>query len=225
MVAVDGLLDAEGAEVVTAALAPALVPAGEHDGRSTAQRRADGFVDLARTAFDTESTTLSRQPVQLQVHMPWQQLLGNDRGPSLLGESPCEGVPLPAPASERLGCDAAVSRIVFGPSGVPLELGRSQRLFSPAQRKALAVRDAGCRFPGCNRPPRYTDAHHIVPWSKGGASDLDNAVLLCRFHHRLVHEGGWVIGTPSGSATLDGNSTVLFVGPQRQSMASDARSP
>ncbi len=72
-----------------------------------------------------------------------------------------------------------------------MALGRSQRLFSSHQRRLLALRDGGCRFPGCSRPPAHTDAHHVVPWSAGGATDIANAVLLCRFHHRLVHEGGW----------------------------------
>ncbi|MBV8196034.1 MAG: HNH endonuclease, partial [Candidatus Dormibacteraeota bacterium] len=59
-----------------------------------------------------------------------------------------------------------------------------------AVRTALAVRDRGCRFPGCDRPPEWTDAHHVKPRSDGGTRTLDNLVLLCRLHHRLVHEGG-----------------------------------
>lgn len=226
MVAVDGLLDAEGAEVVGAALAPALVPAGEHDLRSTAQRRADGLVDLARTVIDLpDAGTLSRQPVQLHVHVPWQTLIASRGEPALLGDSPREGTPLPRVTSERLGCDAQVARIVLGPDGVPLELGRSHRLFSPAQRRALTVRDGGCRFPGCSRPPRYTDAHHIVPWSQGGASDLPNALLLCRHHHRLVHEGGWSIRGRGQQATADGDALLCFCGPDGQTLSSDARAP
>jgi hypothetical protein len=226
MVAIDGLLDAEGAEAIGAALAPALVPAGEHDLRSTAQRRADGLVDLARTVIDLpDAGMLSRQPVQLQVHVPWHALIDTRGEPALLGDSPREGVPLPWLTGERLGCDAHVARIVLGPDSVPLELGRSVRLFSPAQRRALAVRDGGCRFPGCSRPPRYTDAHHITPWSQGGASDLDNALLLCRHHHRLVHEGGWSIRGPNGERPADGNALLCFCGPDGQKLTSDARGP
>jgi hypothetical protein len=237
MVAVDGLLDPEGAAAVEAALAPFLVPAGDHDLRTAAQRRADGFVDVARSAMDADATTLSGQPVQLQVLVPWRSLMSTadptgdlsvDLSPTaataLLGQSLREGFPLTSPAAERLGCDAAVARLVFGPDGVPLDLGRSQRLFSPAQRRALAIRDGGCRFPGCTRPPRFTDAHHVVPWSQGGASDLDNALLLCRHHHRLVHEGGWRIASPAGSGVISASEPIVVRGPAGQLLA-EARAP
>jgi hypothetical protein len=72
----------------------------------------------------------------------------------------------------------------------PLEVGRATRVVSPAQRTALAVRDGGCRFPGCDRPPAWCDAHHLRHWVHGGPTDLGNLVLLCRAHHRAVHEGG-----------------------------------
>jgi hypothetical protein len=64
-------------------------------------------------------------------------------------------------------------------------------LATPPQRIALAARDKGCAFPGCDRPPGWTDVHHVIPWRTGGRTDLDNLILLCRHHHRLVHEGGW----------------------------------
>jgi Domain of unknown function (DUF222)/HNH endonuclease len=72
----------------------------------------------------------------------------------------------------------------------PLEVGRATRVVSPAQRTALAVRDGGCRYPGCDRPPAWCDAHHLRHWLHGGPTDLGNLVLLCRAHHRAVHEGG-----------------------------------
>ena len=74
-----------------------------------------------------------------------------------------------------------------------LRLGRSQRLFSAQQRIALAARDGGCRFPGCDRPPSFTEAHHITPWSRGGRTDVNDGILLCRHHHLLVHNNGWEI--------------------------------
>ena len=145
-------------------------------------------------------------------------------GIPLLGQSPREGLPLTSRAAERLACDAAVARLVFGPDGVPLDLGRSQRLFSPAQRRALAIRDGGCRFPGCTRPPRFTDAHHVVPWSQGGASDLHNALLLCRHHHRLVHEGDWRIVNPVGAGPVSANEPIALRGPAGQ-LLTEARAP
>jgi hypothetical protein len=73
----------------------------------------------------------------------------------------------------------------------PLEVGRSTRVVSAAQRAALVVRDGGCGFPGCDRPPAWCEAHHLRHWLQGGPTDLANLALLCRAHHRAVHEGGW----------------------------------
>jgi hypothetical protein len=73
----------------------------------------------------------------------------------------------------------------------PLEVGRATRVVHPAQRAALAVRDGGCVFPGCDRPLAWCDAHHLWHWVDGGPTDLINLALLCRAHHRVVHEGGW----------------------------------
>jgi hypothetical protein len=77
--------------------------------------------------------------------------------------------------------------------GARLDLGRATRVVTDAQRRALRLRDGGCGFPECDRPHEWCDAHHVVPWEHGGCSDQDNLVLLCRRHHRLVHEGGWHI--------------------------------
>jgi hypothetical protein len=78
-----------------------------------------------------------------------------------------------------------------GAPSQPLNLGRATRVVQPAQRMALAVRDRGCVFPGCDRPLAWCDAHHLWHWVDGGPTDLDNLALLCRAHHRAVHEGGW----------------------------------
>jgi hypothetical protein len=91
----------------------------------------------------------------------------------------------------RLACDASVVRIARGSDGSVLDVGRKKRTISPALRRALVVRDRGCRFPGCGL--RFTDAHHIRHWADGGDTSLANCVLLCRFHHRLVHEEGWSV--------------------------------
>jgi hypothetical protein len=84
----------------------------------------------------------------------------------------------------------------------PLEVGRATRVVAPAQRTALTVRDGGCRFPGCDRPVAWCDAHHLRHWLHGGPTDLQNLVLLCRGHHRAVHEGGWRLHRhPDGTFT------------------------
>jgi hypothetical protein len=84
----------------------------------------------------------------------------------------------------------------------PLDVGRATRVVSPAQRTALAARDGGCRFPGCDRPLAWCDAHHLWHWLHGGPTDLENLVLLCRAHHHAVHGGGWRLhGHPNGELT------------------------
>jgi Domain of unknown function (DUF222)/HNH endonuclease len=87
----------------------------------------------------------------------------------------------------------ALPPLLGGAPSEPLDLGRTTRTISPAQRRALTVRDGGCRFPGCSTPPIWCDGHHIIHWIDGGPTDMDNLVLLCRRHHRTVHEGGWTI--------------------------------
>ena len=87
----------------------------------------------------------------------------------------------------RLACDAALIPVVLGGAGEVLDLGRTVRLFTPAQTKRLWLRDGGCSYPGCGMPPQWTDAHHLTHWADGGSSDLANAALLCQRHHTIVH--------------------------------------
>jgi hypothetical protein len=100
---------------------------------------------------------------------------------------------------------AAMARlppILGGAPSQPLDVGRTSRVVTPAQRSALAVRDGGCVFPDCQRPLSWCDAHHLWHWLDGGPTDLDNLVLLCRAHHRTVHEGGWRLARqPDGGLT------------------------
>ena len=100
-------------------------------------------------------------------------------------------MPVPAPTALRWCCDAGISRVLTGPDSTPLDLGHTARLPNRAQRRALAARDRGCTFPGCDRPPGWTSAHHLVHWIHGGATDMENMALLCTFHHHRVHEGGY----------------------------------
>ena len=97
---------------------------------------------------------------------------------------------------------AKLPPILGGAPSRPLDVGRSTRVVSPAQRQALAVRDGGCVFPGCSRPLAWCEVHHVWHWLDGGPADLDNLALLCRAHHRAVHECGWrLIRGPDGRFT------------------------
>jgi Domain of unknown function (DUF222)/HNH endonuclease len=94
-----------------------------------------------------------------------------------------------AETARRLACDADITRVISGPGSEPLELGRRTKAVPPGLRRAIAVRDRGCRFPGCGRPPGWCDAHHARHWADGGETSLSNLVLLCRPHHRAIHRG------------------------------------
>jgi hypothetical protein len=113
-----------------------------------------------------------------------------------------------------LACTANLVPVLLDDAGIPVKLGRSKRLFPPAQRLGFTVRDKGCVFPGCDRPPSWCEAHHIVGWSRGGGTDLTNGCLLCGYHHRLIHQGDWhvVMGA-------DGHPYVIppdWIDPARQ---------
>ena len=99
-----------------------------------------------------------------------------------------------------LSCTATLTRVLVDGNGSPLDVGRAHRLATPAQRKALAVRDGGCVVPGCGCPPDGTDAHHVVAWSAGGATDLANLVSLCARHHQMVHTGILAVKVENGHA-------------------------
>ncbi len=163
------------------------------------QRRADALGLLAERALEAgfggataeggEVTPLSgsraaRYQVVLHVEAA---TLDSEREP---GRSELEdGTRVSAETCRRMACDASVVQVRHGPDGSVLDVGRRTRTVPPAIRRALEARDHGCRFPGCGS--RFTDAHHVMHWADGGGTKLDNLVLLCRVHHRLVHEEGW----------------------------------
>lgn len=101
------------------------------------------------------------------------------------------GVKMSAAAVRHLACRTGILPMVLGGDSLPLDLGREQRLFSRGQRLALAQRDQGCAFPGCDRPPGWCEAHHIAPWARGGPTSIRNAVLVCARHHHLIDELGY----------------------------------
>jgi hypothetical protein len=112
-------------------------------------------------------------------------LQGNAVEPCELGD----GTVISAETARRIACDAGVSRVLTQGESEILDVGRSTRVVPAAMRRALALRDKGCTHPECTRPHHWCDAHHVVHWADGGETALKNLVLLCRRHHRLVHEG------------------------------------
>ncbi|HWW10236.1 MAG TPA: HNH endonuclease, partial [Candidatus Acidoferrales bacterium] len=111
--------------------------------------------------------------------------------------------PVHAETARRIACDASVSALTVAGSE-PLSVGREKRSIPAALRRALAHRDRGCRFPGCDRPPEWTDGHHVTHWAHGGETSVANLVLLCRVHHRRVHDEGWSLRlVPSGEVLVE----------------------
>lgn len=156
-------------------------------------RRADALISVARSALaagDAERHGGDR--CELVVHVDVATLATDqiqersevENGPSISPET-----------ARRLGCDAAVVGIIER-DGQPLSVGRRTRAIPPALRRALRARDDGCRFPGCAHR-RFLHAHHVQHWARGGPTELGNLVVLCSYHHRLVHEGGFQV-QPSG---------------------------
>jgi len=126
--------------------------------------------------------------------------IDNDQLRTGLGEATLTtGTTVSASQTRRLACNAGLLPLVLGADSAILDLGRTRRLFDRHQRIALAHRDQGCIFPSCDRPPAWTEAHHITGWADGGPTDLANGCLLCSHHHHLIHQGQWaVVMAPDG---------------------------
>ena len=197
MTRISGMLDPESAAIVTAAVDAATSPrrggvrfvgpgaaprTDEADDRTIEQLAVDALVELVRigSAAGAEEVLGATRPA-VRVHVARDEVAMEGRSTRLS-----------AGTAQRYACAAGVVPILFERDRV-LDVGRTQRLFTPRQRIALAARDGGCRFPGCDRPPSWCEAHHIRPWSRGGPTDVRDGVLLCRHHHLLVHDNGWEV--------------------------------
>lgn len=181
---------ADGADPADAAEAVGLLAPPTLDSRTIAQRRADALTCLASRALrGGELPTRGGTPPTLVVTTSLDALEGRAVAAGLL---PYGGTLDPA-SLRRIACDASVIPAVLGGDGQVLDLGRARRLFSPAQRRAIALRDRGCIHPGCDAPPVECEAHHAASWYCGGASDVTNGYLLCDADHDRHHREGWTI--------------------------------
>ena len=176
-------------------------PDGTPDARSAAKRTADGFTELIRRYLDCAKTgTDGGQRPHVNVHINARDLAEHrdcaatpaapDGGAAVsdldVGHMPWLG-PLSVSQTRLLGCDCFLSTVLLDDHGAPLDAKPGKRLVSAEQRVALIARDKGCAFPGCTCVPAWTDAHHIRHWANGGPTLMNNLVLLCRSHHRLMH--------------------------------------
>ncbi|MBM9468106.1 HNH endonuclease signature motif containing protein [Nakamurella leprariae] len=206
---ITGHLDDEGVETLRQATDPLAAPAASNppgdargaaspdpaagnapkDPRSAATRRAHALTQALQRALRAAAVGEHggvRPHVTVTISL---EELRSQLGTALLDH----GGPIPARDARRLACDAGILPAVLGTTSQVLDLGRAHRLVPPALRRALTVRDRGCAFPGCDRPPGWCDAHHIQHWADGGATSLDNTVLLCRHHHTVIHTGHWTV--------------------------------
>ena len=185
LIRLDGLLDAEGGAILRTALDARMLP-GKDDDRTPGQRRADALVDLCRRKAGRSATGAGPRP-HLVIRASLDTLLGTPGAPA--GELEAGGS-VPAETVRRLACDAALTRIT-GRGELDAEISHASRSIPPSTRRAVEARDRRCVAGSCDRPPQWTDCHHLQHWTQGGPSKLPNLVLLCRRHHRMVHEGGW----------------------------------
>jgi hypothetical protein len=185
-----GLLDHEGGSYVRCTLESLMGMPKAGDERTTAQRRADALVDLARQRLQGRESQLGKtggQRPHLTVTAPLATLRAEIDAPA--GE--LAGFPIPTETVRRLSCDASLTPVVVNGAGDSLHVGRARRTVPPALRRALVLRDRCCQFPGCTRPAEWCDGHHIKHWADGGVTSKENGTILCHPHHRMVHEGGW----------------------------------
>jgi Domain of unknown function (DUF222)/HNH endonuclease len=155
-------------------------------GPSIGMQRADALALMAESFLAGDAESLSGgDKHQVVVHVDAETLKHSCAGRCEFEE----GASMAAETARRLACDSSVVTIIEDEKGEPLSVGRKTRSIPPALKRALNSRDQGCRFPGCSNT-KFVDGHHVEHWARGGETKLSNLVTLCRFHHRLVHEGG-----------------------------------
>ncbi|NKR57349.1 DUF222 domain-containing protein [Rhodococcus hoagii] len=207
-VSVKGDLDAVTGEMLLTALSALTKPRNPVDDPAEkltpARQRADAFAEILRRYLDSgDAPVEGGERPHLSLHVNASDLARSEsahewthpnEGSDLFGDKDIARMPHMGPLSiataRRLACDCHLTPIVME-DGVPLNLGRTSRTVSKKQRRALIARDHGCAFPGCGTPPAHCEGHHVKHWADGGPTDLDNLVLLCRYHHQLLHHSHW----------------------------------
>ncbi len=161
------------------------------DPRTTEQLASDVFLELLRSGADADSSQLlGTGAPSIRVLVAADDLTRGTGHGGLEGQHD----PISIETVERLACTGNITLITFDAHGQAIDLGREQRLYSRRQKQGLAARDGGCLFPRCERPPSWTEAHHIRHWARDhGETNIEDGVLLCKHHHLLVHNNHWEI--------------------------------
>jgi len=188
MVRVDGEFDPETGQVLITALRTVLDAEErrpETDRRTFAQRRVDALGEICRRWLDsTDRPQVSGERPHVTITVDLEALEGRSGFRCELGDAGA----ITAETARRWACDASIARVITIGRSEPIEVGRRTPVVPASLRRAVVVRDGGCRFPGCDRPDGWCDAHHVRHWADGGPTSLSNLVLLCRPHHRLIHQ-------------------------------------
>jgi hypothetical protein len=168
------------------------------DPRSRAEREGDAFADLIDLVLRADRLPEhGGEPVTLTLTMAYQDLAEQTGFATLDNRDR-----IPATLVRRLACNAGVIPVVLGGRSEQTNIGRKTRTFPASIRRLLVARDQGCSFPGCDRPPKHCDAHHVRFWSQGGETSVENAALLCRHHHTLIHQSEWEVRLLNGTPTF-----------------------
>jgi hypothetical protein len=191
-------LDAIGGEkfcAVMESMVQASRPAG--DLRTRAQQLGDALVQWADNSLAGGQLPILRTvKPHVVVRIDLADLVDPSIGPAT-GDT-WFGAQISASRARWLACDGNVSRVLFGPDGHTLDLGRTHRVVPPHLRRATELRDHHCVFAGCDAPSYWCDVHHLIHWIDGGETNLENSALLCERHHTKVHHGFSVVRTPDG---------------------------
>lgn len=168
------------------------------DPRTRAEREGDALADLVDLVLRSDRLPEhGGEPVTLTLTMSYRDLAEQTGFARLDGRER-----VPASLVRRLACNAGVIPVVLGGRSESMDIGRKTRTFPAAIRRLLVARDRGCSFPGCDRPPKHCDAHHVRFWSQGGETSVHNAALLCRHHHTLIHRSEWEVRLRNGTPTF-----------------------
>ena len=207
----NGHLDADAGQIVATAIREATTtddPANGDIVRSAPQRRADALVDLCRFYLDHHQQPGGRRNrPHLNLGISWRDLQAGTPGHHVAGD------PIDAATIRAYACDAEIHRLITDGASTILDYGMATRTVPRGLYNALVLRDQQCRYPGCDRPVDWCDAHHIRHYADGGPTTLDNLTLLCSRHHHRCHQPGWQL-------RLDPDNTLTVITPSGRAFTS-----
>ncbi len=183
------------------------------DNRTLAQMAVDALVDLVKLATLTDtSKVVGKRRIALRMHVSQSDFSTGEGFAWIEGQTAVVSVA----TAQRLACDTGLIPVMFDKTGQVVNLGRQQRLYPSWMKAAIAARDGGCRVAGCDRPPEMCEVHHVLEWMRdNGETSIENGILLCRYHHMLLHNNGWRIERDGAEYTLINPAGQRFAMPPK----------